>query len=962
MRGLDQRLSIRVQLLAIFGLLLVTLVGILLLDEFSQTRTRAALGHLKSQSLEGLRRSVAVSDAYGVDVVDTVFKLRNGLIGWEQAQSVVERATLRIELHWKDLLQLDRSPEQQQLFSQAAEARVDADRAVDHVREILDARDMTALGRFADVELFPAIDPLSTRLRHLADLELIRAESLVRAETTHMQRVSAVRIAASALTLLLVGLVGRNIVRNIYRGVESLVRLANATRRRELSAAPRYVPRGELGEVMAAFMAMRREVEEHEAELEATLEDIQRVQRTLQERDLFQRSLLSAARIAIMAFDAEGRFTHVNPFVEELLGYSPEELVGRLSASADTATSEQRSPSIIEPSEIETLARELSVALNRPVPANWRALLTMAEAGWPPREFGVRRKDGSVVPVLIAMSTISDAEGQLLGLLSVGTDLTALKHLELELRASEQQAQAASRAKSAFLAAMSHEIRTPMIGVTGMVEVLSHTRLDAEQRRALNVIQHSAESLLQIIGDILDFSKIEAGRLDLSPSTVSLRKLVTGVSYNFMDAASGKGLRLHVDIDDALARAHIADPARLRQILGNFVSNALKFTERGSIKIAVKSLGAEDGDERVEISVTDSGIGISEDAQRTLFEPFTQAEVDTSRRYGGTGLGLTICRRLADLMGGSVSMRSVLGEGTSIRLTLLLPVGNVDEVDGGEGYQALRAPDFQPRQVPSAGEAERQRTLVLLVDDHPTNRLVLARQLGLAGFACETAEDGEQGVARWRDGRYALVLTDVHMPKMDGYDLTRAIRAEEANRGIPRTPIIAITAAAMKGESERCMEAGMDDFLTKPVTIPVLLGRLQHWLPHAVAKATGAASSGASDADSIPVLDRAVLAEISGGSADVERDVLIDFLATTRGDLETLMSAQRAGDAVRVGREAHKIKGAGRLVGALALSAAAAVVEAAARTGDLAGCEQGTAELSEAFERLVKTRLVAIAP
>jgi len=955
MRGLDLRLSIRLQLLAMFGVLLVASMGVLVLDEISQSRTRESLDHLKTQSLEGLRRSVAVSDAYGVDVIDTVFKLRNSLMSWQQAQAIVERATLRIELHWQDLLMLDRSPEQQQLFSEAAEARVDADRAVDHLRDILDAQDLPALGRFADVEMYPAIDPVATRLRHLADLELIRAEILVRQDVARMQRASAMRFVISALTLLLVGLVGRNIVRNIYRGVESLVRLANAMRRHQFDEEPSYQPRGELGEVVNAFVGMRDEVQKYEAELNASLEDIQRVQRALQERDLFQRSLLSAARIAILAFDGKARFTHVNPFAEELLGYRADELIGQFAAAADSGEGVTRLPNLIDQTEVDALALELSIALGRPVPATWRALLAMAEAGWPPREFTMRRKDGSAVPVLVAVSIISDDQGRLIGLLSVATDLTVIKRLEVELRASEQQANEASSAKSAFLAAMSHEIRTPMIGVTGMVEVLSHTRMDVEQRRALNVIQHSAESLLQIIGDILDFSKIEAGRLDLSPTTVSLRKLVTAVSYNFMDAASGKGLQLTIEIDDGLARAHIVDAVRLRQILANFVSNALKFTERGSIRIGVRALESNAADERVEISVIDTGIGISEEAQKHLFQPFTQAEADTSRRFGGTGLGLTICRRLADLMGGSVSMQSTPGVGTTIRLLVLLARGKVEDIVGGERFEPLSVPAFQPRQLPSNLEAERQRSLVLLVDDHPTNRLVLTRQLGLAGFACETAEDGEQGLARWREGRFALVLTDVHMPRMDGYALTRAIRAEEQASKARRTPIIAITAAAMKGESERCMEAGMDDFLTKPVTIPILLDRLQHWLPHLLIDSTDP-SPAVVEATALPILDPSVLAEISGGSADVERDVLTDFVATTRGDLLLLLKAQAAGDAARVSREAHKIKGAGRLVGAMALSATAGVVEAAARAGDITGCAAGVQAVSHAFEQLEKFR------
>ncbi len=947
---MDIRPSIRHQLLAVFGLLLVTLAGLLVLDEISQARTRASLDQLKGNSLEGLRRMMAVSDVYGIDVIDTVFKVRNDLMSWDQAQRVVERAVLRVELHWKDLLVLDRSPEQQTLFAEAAQARVDADGAVDRLREILDRRDLSALARFADTEMYPAVDPLTTRLRHLADLELIRAEQLVREDVQRTQRVSALRVTVSLLTLLVVGLVGRNILRNIYRGVETLTRLARAMREGDSHAAPTFRPRGELGELVDAFVEMRSGVHKYETELRASLEANDEVRRSLHESDVFQRSLLSAAQVAIVALDGEGCFTHINPFAEQLLGYRADDLVGR---RVDAMAEGGAAPPLIDAAEITALARELTAALDRKVPADWRALEALAEAGLPPREFTMRRRDGSPVPVLLGLSRMVGEDGELFGLFVVGADLGAQKRLELELRASEQQAQEANRAKSAFLAAMSHEIRTPMIGVTGMVEVLGHTRLDGEQRRALNVIQQSAESLLQIIGDILDFSKIEAGRFDLAPTTLSLRKLVTSTAYNFMDAASSKGLTLGVDIDDRLQRAHRADAVRLRQIVGNFLSNALKFTERGGIEIRLRSLGADGDGERIELAVRDTGIGVSEEAQRRLFQPFTQAEADTSRRYGGTGLGLTICRRLAELMGGSVSMESRVGVGTTMRLTLTLPLGRVEEIEGGEGFVGNGEPDFEPRALPSVEQAEAEGSLVLLVDDHPTNRLVLARQLGLAGFACDTAEDGEQALARWRAGRYALVLSDVHMPKMDGYDLARAIRAEEAADGRPRTPIVAITAAAMKGEAERCLEAGMDDFLAKPVTIPVLLDRLRRWLPHlGIAGSAPTASGTATGASALPVIDPAALSEISGGSAAVEREVLDDFLAATRGDLDQLRAAMASGEVVRAGREAHKMKGAARLVGAIALSAAAAVIEAAARSGDFAACTAGMTAVESAFTDL----------
>jgi two-component system sensor histidine kinase EvgS len=663
-------------------------------------------------------------------------------------------------------------------------------------------------------------------------------------------------------------------------------------------------------------------------------------------------------------------FTHVNPFAEQMLGYAKDELLGRrarLQAEPDSeaAAAVPSAPPLLDDAELALVANELTAVLDREVPPNWRVLGALAELGQAPREWTLIRKDGRRVPVLMAISAMKDERGALVGLLTVATDLTEIKQLEGELRESEQRARDASRAKSAFLAAMSHEIRTPIIGVTGMVEVLGHTRLDDDQRRALNIIQHSAQSLLQIIGDILDFSKIEAGKLDLNPVSTSLRKLVATTAYNFLGSASSKGLNLTFEVDDGLARAHLADPVRLRQILGNFLSNALKFTEQGSVTLRARRLPERAGDppstsrERVEFSVADTGIGVSEDAQRRLFQPFTQAESSTTRRYGGTGLGLTICRRLAELMGGEVTMRSTPGVGTTMILDVELALGDPDAIEGGETLEPLEQATFVPRRLPGRDEAERERSLILLVDDHPTNRLVIARQLGLAGFVCDTAEDGEQGLERWRSGRYALVLSDIHMPKMDGYQMTQAMRADEQTRALPRTPIVALTAAAMKGDAERSLGAGMDDYLIKPVTIPVLLERLHRWLPHLQRgdapppqAGTGVAAAPLPQLQQPPPLDLDVLAAIAGGDADAERELMADYLGTTLRDVEQVRRALDAGDAPTVARESHKIKGAALLVGTRELAAAAEALESAARAQRLAAMQALSPDLFTAWERL----------
>lgn len=507
-----------------------------------------------------------------------------------------------------------------------------------------------------------------------------------------------------------------------------------------------------------------------------------------------------------------------------------------------------------------------------------------------------------------------------------------------ELRRSELRANAANRAKSAFLATMSHELRTPMIGVTGMVEVLSHTRLDDDQRRALAMIRHSADNLLQIIGDILDFSKIEAGKLELAPVPTDLRRLVEGCVLNFVAAASSKGLSLDCRLDPALAEAYLADPLRLRQILGNFLSNAIKFTEHGGVHVSLERVGRSESADSLRLQVSDTGIGIPAEAQALLFEPFAQAETSTTRRFGGSGLGLAICGHLAELMGARIGLESREGEGTRLHLELELSQADpgLVEVEPAARAAALEA----RRRLPSVAEAEAEGSLILLVDDHPTNRLVVTRQLALAGFRCETANDGEQGLQAWRSRRFSLLLTDIHMPVMDGYQLAAEIRAEEARESLPRTPLIALTAAVLKGEAERCIEAGMDDYIAKPASIDTLLRHLCHWLPHLAGPASpllGAASAArrAPTAASDPTpatFDPQPLRAALGADPSLLRQVLDEFIEAASRDVEAVETGWRRDDRPAIVREAHRLQAAAALAGAEALRAQAIALEQGAAT------------------------------
>jgi len=407
--------------------------------------------------------------------------------------------------------------------------------------------------------------------------------------------------------------------------------------------------------------------------------------------------------------------------------------------------------------------------------------------------------------------------------------LRELEAVNQELHERELEAQAANRAKSMFLATMSHEIRTPLIGVLGMLEVLGRSRLDAEQRRQFNIVQQSAHSLLEIIGDILDYSKIEAGKVELAPEIASVRDLASRVVATFSATAQSRGLRLTQVIDPKVAAAHVVDGVRLMQVLRNFVGNAIKFTERGSVTVTVRVLEDAPGGQRLGITVSDTGIGMTPEQLGRLFQPFTQAEAGTTRRFGGTGLGLTICRRLADMMGGTIRTESEPGRGTAMTLEALLPLGDPQGLAAAAAV--VEDHPIVTRPPPTREQAQQEGSLLLLAEDHPVNREVLSGQLNLAGFFVDTAEDGARALERFGATRYGLVLTDLHMPGLDGYQLTEAIREFEAANGRARTPIIALTADVVREHVELCLASGMDDYLSKPVTLRQLVEKLRRWLP-----------------------------------------------------------------------------------------------------------------------------------
>ncbi|MBE0615515.1 MAG: PAS domain S-box protein [Burkholderiales bacterium] len=515
-----------------------------------------------------------------------------------------------------------------------------------------------------------------------------------------------------------------------------------------------------------------------------------------------------------------------------------------------------------------------------------------------------------------------------------------------ELALAKATAESANRAKSAFLAMMSHEIRTPMNAITGMLELLGMSRLDEEQAKMLDVVSESSRSLLNVVNDVLDISKIEAGRLEIDAQPARVKDIVASVEQLFRDSASRKGLLLHPNIAAAVPAVVRCDALRVKQILSNLVSNALKFTDRGEINIQVDAIQHEAGKVDLRIAVRDSGIGIGEADQAKLFQPFVQAEMGASRRFGGSGLGLAICRRLAKLMGGELTLESALGKGTTA--TLDIPVFVADEADLHAAKEIVAAVETR--------DEMKQFGRVLVCDDNPLNCNVAVRQLTALGYTADVAEDGLEAMRKWETSDYALILLDCQMPHLSGYEVAQRIRELEAkNAERARTVILAYTANVIQEDRERCFAAGMDDVVTKPADLRVLRETLGTWLKRGARANAPAARSDAERQPSVDheakfdgsPIDWARLKEISGGDEQFEREILLGFITEKNADARQIVELIPAGDLAEVARLAHRVKGAARTAAAGDLGILCEELEAVARAGN----RQATIALKDRFER-----------
>ena len=762
----------------------------------------------------------------------------------------------------------------------------------------------------------------------------------------------------------------------------------------------------------------------------------------IQRQKQYADTLVDSSPVAIVTLDLDGVVTSWNPGAERLFGYAPAEALGRRMEDL-VSTPESR--------------EEVRANIRQTLDGEWiRAMGRRA------------RKDGTMVDLEISSVPVA-VEGVRVGMIGIYHDIT-------ELLQAREEAEAANEAKSAFLATMSHEIRTPMNAVIGMSGLLLNTPLTDEQREYAEVVRQSGDALLTVINDILDFSKIEAGRLELEAQPFDLRDCVEGALDLVAPRAAEKGIDLAYLVADGTPAGIVGDVTRLRQILLNLLSNAVKFTERGEVVLSVSARPLEGPLHELRFSVRDTGIGIPADRLDRLFQSFSQVDASTTRRYGGTGLGLVISQRLTELMGGQIEVTSEVGVGSDFRFTIRTaaaevppsarrdlsgvqpslsgkrvlvvddnatnrrilgahldawgmqaratgsPVEALGWIQAGERYDvgildmhmpemdgvtlahALREqaggkalplilftslgrrearaesegfaaylnkpikpsqlfdalvsvlPD-QPVHVPPRGVvrseldpemARRHPLRILLAEDNVVNQKLALRLLAQMGYRADLAANGLEAIEAVERQAYDVVLMDVQMPELDGFEASREITRRWAQGQRPR--IVAMTANAMQGDREQCLAAGMDDYVSKPIRVEELVGALERSARRDTRAAT-AAAIGVDTQRATASIDRGVVDQLTSTMGGAFVGELIDtFIENGRELVATLQRALADTDVDTFRRAAHSLKSNAETLGAAALATVARALEAMARAGSLDGAAEPLRQLAAHYE------------
>lgn len=741
---------------------------------------------------------------------------------------------------------------------------------------------------------------------------------------------------------------------------------------------------------------------------------------------------------AIWTKDLDGIITSWNSGAAAMFGYRPPEALGSALDVAESTPEEEE--------------------------ARLRRLVAGEKFSYDAR--GMTRS-GAAIDIQVAVAPLLDDANQCIGSIAVARDVTQHKRSEEALRLAREAAEAASHAKSSFLARMSHEIRTPMNGVLGMTELLLETGLTSNQRKYAETVQRSGQNLLGIINDLLDFSKIEAGKLELENVDMDLRGTIEDIVDLLAERAHVKGLELACSVPADLMTHVRGDPLRLGQILTNLVGNAIKFTEQGSIVIRVASVEETAKSATMRFEVTDTGAGISAEAQTRIFEEFAQADGSTTRKHGGSGLGLAISKQLVEMMGGNIQVESTLGAGSTFWFTVtfekqatqphagspsasiglltgvrvliveanavnrgilhaqmgnwemtvrvaetpeqaidllaqaaarsvpydvaIMDVGlqgmdalelartiraraaiakvrlvmltrrhadvrnardaGIDaclgkpvrqtvlyeclvNVMAGQPHEAVAAPAAPaPVDAPAAGN----RGKILLVEDNLINQQVALGILQIQGYNVTVVNNGREALDAHAQGAFDLVLMDCHMPEMDGFEATKEIRRRERSSVAKRVPIVALTANAMAQDRENCLNAGMDDHLSKPFSILTMQEMLARWMPHAPSELAQLAAP--SSAKAAEVLDRQVLDQLgkllTNGKPELLARAINLYLVESPKLMQKLKLAAGAGDAAEIERAAHSLKSSSANMGATALSRYCADIEASANRADV---------------------------